>query len=132
MDNLRTTREIYQAFGRGDVPAILSKLAETIDWEYGASTSEVPWLRHRRGREGAAAFFASLEAIEIRKLVPKTFLDGESIVVVLVDIEFVVTASGKRVLEEDEVHIWHFDARGQVSRFRHRVDTLQHVLAYRG
>jgi ketosteroid isomerase-like protein len=131
MSNLQTTQEIYGAFGRGDVPAILSKLSEAVDWEYGATSSEVPWLQHRQGRDGAAAFFASLGAIQIRRFTPKTFLDGGSVVVALVDIEFTVTATGKSVVEEDEAHIWHFDDRGQVTRFRHRVDTHQHMLACR-
>src|ERR1700730_6716089 len=132
MSNLQTTQEIYEAFGRGDVPAILSKLSETVDWEYGASSSEVPWLQHRQGPDGAAAFFSSLAAIQIQRFTSKKFLDGGNVVVVLVDIEFTVTATGKRVVEEDEVHIWHFDDQGKVIRFRHRVDTQQHALAYRG
>jgi ketosteroid isomerase-like protein len=132
MSNLQTAQEIYQAFGSGDIPAILSKLSESVDWEYGAGSSDVPWLQRRRGHEGAAAFFSSLGAIEIHRFVPKTFLEGERIVVVLVDIEFTVKATGKRVVEEDEVHIWHFDDQGKVARFRHRVDTQQHALAYRG
>ena len=131
MSNLQTTQEIYEAFGRGDVPSILAKLSETVDWEYGTS-SEVPWLQRGRGRDGAAAFFSSLGAIQIQQFTPKAFLDGGNLVVVLVDIEFTVTATGKRVAEEDEVHIWRFDEQGKVARFRHRVDTEQHALAYRG
>jgi len=108
------------------------KLSEAVDWEYGAGPNEVPWLQRRRGREGAGAFFSSLAAIQIQRFTPKTFLDGGKLVVVLVDIEFTVTATGKRVVEEDEVHIWHFDEQGKVARFRHRVDTQQHALACRG
>lgn len=132
MNNMQTIQEIYAAFGRGDVPAILARLAESVDWEYGAKHSEVPWLQRRQGRDGAAAFFASLGGMQIHSFTPKAFLDGGSFVVVLVDIEFTVVATGKRVVEEDEVHLWHFDEQGQVARFRHRVDTLQHALACRG
>jgi ketosteroid isomerase-like protein len=132
MSNLQATQEIYEAFGRGDVPAILSKLSEAVDWEYGASSSNVPWLQRRQGRDGAAAFFSSLGEIQIQKFTPKAFLDGGGLVVVLVDIEFTVKVTGKRVVAEDKVHIWHFDHQGKVARFRHRVDTQQHVLAYRG
>ena len=56
--------------------------------------------------------------------------DGD-LVVALIDVEYTVKATGRRVTEEDEVHIWSFDASGQVTRFRHRVDTYQHLLAYR-
>lgn len=130
MSNLQTVQEIYEAFGRGDVPAILAKLSESVDWEYGATSTDVPWLQRKKGRDGAASFFASLDAIQIHSFAPKTFLETEGVVVVLVDIEFTVKATGKRVIEEDEVHIWRFDAESKVARFRHRVDTHQHQLAY--
>jgi ketosteroid isomerase-like protein len=130
MSNLRTTQEIYQAFGRGDVPAILAELSDSVDWDYGPASTDVPWLQRRKGRDGAASFFASLEAIQIHTFAPKTFLESEGLVVALVDIEFTVKATGKRVVEEDEVHIWRFDAQGKVARFRHRSDTHQHHLAY--
>jgi ketosteroid isomerase-like protein len=132
MSNLQTTQEIYEAFGRGDVPAMLSKISERVDWEYGAASSEVPWLQHRQGREGAAAFFASLGGMEIHRFAPKALLEGKDLVVALIDIEFTVKATGKRVIEEDEVHIWYFDNQGQVIRFRHRADTEKQALACRG
>src|SRR5262247_2406866 len=60
-DNLNTVKQIYQAFGRGDVPAILDCLAEDVAWEHWADNSAVkagvPWLQSRRGRAGAAEFF---------------------------------------------------------------------------
>jgi ketosteroid isomerase-like protein len=131
MSNVHTIQEIYEAFGRGDVPAILTRLNERVEWEYGANPSEVPWLQRRHGREGAAAFFASLVAIEIQRFAPKAFFENSQSVLVLLDIEFVVKATGKRVMEEDEVHIWHFDGQGKVARFRHRADTQQQALACR-
>ncbi len=132
MGNLTTVQEIYAAFGRGDVPTILDRLSESVDWEYGAGSTEVPWLKQRHGRAGAADFFESLGALEIRKLVPKTLLEGPGVVVVLLDLEAIVRATGKRIVEEDEVHIWYFDDTHRVTRFRHRVDTQQQLAAYRG
>jgi len=132
MSHLKTVQLIYEAFGRGDVPTILATLAEDVDWEYGAGENNVPWLQHRQGREGALAFFMSLQGMRIERFVPKTFLESGSLVVALVDIEFVVVATGKRVAEEDEVHLWHFDEQGKVCRFRHRADTLRQSLACGG
>jgi uncharacterized protein len=131
MSNRATVQEIYNAFGRGEVPAILSRLAETVEWEYG-STSQVPWLQERRGREGAAAFFSSLAGLDFKEFAPKTFLEGSGVVVVLLDVEFSVKETGKSVVEEDQVHIWNFNEQGEVVRFRHRVDTQQHALACSG
>ena len=130
MSNISTIQELYNAFRRGDIPMILSKLSDEIEWEYGVISTTVPWLQRGVGHEGASAFFASLEGMEIHTFVPKMFFEGDNIVVVLLDVEFTVKATGKRVFEEDEIHIWWFDAEGKVARFRHRVDTQLHQLAY--
>ena len=132
MSNLAVVRDIYAAFGRGDVPAILEHLSDSVEWEYGAGTTEIPWLQPRQGRAGAAAFFSSLGALEIEKFVPKVFLEGPGLVVALVDLEAKVKATGRRIVEEDEAHIWYFDEANRVTRFRHRVDTQQQLAAYRG
>jgi ketosteroid isomerase-like protein len=131
MTNLQTTQQIYEAFGRGDIPAILGKLADDVEWEYGINAPGVPWLERRRGREGAGAFFASLGGLDIQRFAVKNFLDGGKLVIALVDIEFVVKSTGKRVKEVDESHLWHFDDAGRVIRFTHRLDTHQHVMAAR-
>ena len=103
MGLVKTVQEIYQAFGRGDVAAILSHLAENVEWEYGVTSTDVPWLQPRRGREQVPEFFKSLAAIELHKFAPKMFLEADSLVVVLVDIEATVRETGRRVVEEDEV-----------------------------
>ena len=132
MSNLTTVQEIYAAFGMGDVPAILDRLTDSVEWEYGAGTTEVPWLKKRHGRAGAAEFLASLSVLDIHKFLPKTFLEGPGLVVVLLELEATVKSTGKRIVEEDEVHIWYFDDKNRVTRFRHRADTQQHLAAYRG
>jgi hypothetical protein len=128
LSNLETVKKMYTAFGKGDVPTILGCLSDDVQWEYGG-LSEVPWLVPRKGKAGAGEFFQSLAAIEIQKFVPKTILEGDGVVVSLVELEFTVKATGRRVVEEDEVHIWYFGRDGLVSRFRHRVDTFRHEAA---
>src|SRR5574341_681066 len=130
MSKVKIVQEIYEAFVRGDVPTILSRLSDKVEWEYGSTSTNVPWLQRRHGREGAADFFGSLEEIQMHRFVPKEFLEGDAGVVVLLDVEFTVRSTGKRVLEEDEIHVWRFDAEGKVIRFRHGADTHQHHLAY--
>lgn len=132
MSNKETVREMYEAFGRGDVGAILERLDENVEWEHGASPTGVPWLQPRHGRAGAAEFFASLAGLEIHRFVPKAILEEDGLVVAVIDVEATVKATGKRFVEEDEIHLWRFDANGRVVRFRHRVDTWQQVTAWRG
>jgi len=58
--------------------------------------------------------------------VPKRFLDGGDVVVVLVDLVVAVRGTDAVIEENEEVHVWWFDAAGQVCKFRHVVDTAQH------
>ena len=128
--NADRIRAIYAAFGAGNVPAILEHVSEAVEWEYSnPGAGSVPWLQPRRGRQGAAAFFASLGALEFRKFNPHTIVAGENVVLALVDVEFVVKATGRVIREENEIHVFHCDERGQVIRMRHGVDTAAHVAA---
>ena len=127
-----TVLEMYAAFGRGDVPAILEHLAPDVEWEYGASPTEVPWLQPRQGRSGAAEFFASLEGFEFHRFELRTILEEGTTVVALIDLEATIRKTGLRLQELEEAHIWHFGDDGLVSRFRHRTDTLKHLRAWQG
>ena len=126
MNHVETVRNIYAAFGRQDMPAILERLAPDVDWEYAYRDEGIPWLLPRRGREGVLGFFQSLSAVQLPHFEVKRVLGEGDLVVALIDVELVVQTTGKRVLDQDEVHLWHFNDHGQVQRFRHVADTLQH------
>ena len=132
MSNIGTVQHIYAAFGRGDIPGIVEHITDDIEWEYGVNSTDIPWLQPRRGKAEAEAYFAPYAGLEFRRLEPKTFLEDGDLVVVIVDLEAVVKATGTVIVEEDEAHIWRFDAHGKVRRFRHRADTHQQWLAYHG
>ena len=129
MGHTTTVQRIYEAFGRGDVPAILACLAEDVEWEYGPVSTTVPWLQPRKGRDEVAGFFAALQALKFHKFAPTKIIGEGSLVVALADFDATVRSTGKRILEVDEVHLWHFNEAGLVQRFRHRADTHQHQLA---
>jgi ketosteroid isomerase-like protein len=132
VSNLETVQDIYAAFGAGDIPGILSKLADDVDWEYGSTSTDVPWLQHRRGRDAVGGFFEALVALDFHSFVPKEFLESGDTVVVLLDVELTVKATSTRLSEEDETHIWRFGADGKVARFKHLVDSHAHQRAYKG
>ena len=112
MGNADTVKAIYEAFGRGDVPAILARLADGVEWEYGDRSTDVPWLEPRRGRADVARFFDALGELEIDRFEPKAFLGSGDVVVVLVDLDARVRRTGRRIREEDEVHVWRFAPDG--------------------
>ncbi len=131
MRNIETVKRIYEAFGRGDVAAILEPLRHDIDWDY-SNVSEVPWLRRRQGREEVAGFFQALaEGLEITRFDVKEVFGSpdERVVVVLVDVRARARATGRPIEEDDEIHVWRFDDAGRIVRFRHGVDTFRHVQA---
>jgi len=133
MTPIETVQLMYAAFGRGDVPAILSCLASDVEWEHDTFPNPVPWLQPLRGRDQVPKFFeALLSRVEMNVFEPRHFLADGKLVVDLIDVEFTVKATGKRVVEPDAVHIWRFDDQGLVKRFRHRVDAWQSVQALKG
>jgi len=132
MNPIETVQQLYADFGRGDVPAILARLAPDVDWEYNTFPNPVPWLQPRRGPEQVAGFFQALAGLEFTRFEPLHCFGSGNFVVSLVNAAFTVKATGKQVVELEEVHLWHFDEQGRVARFRHRVDSWQMVQALQG
>jgi ketosteroid isomerase-like protein len=131
MSNVEVVQEIYGAFFRGDIPAIMDKIADKVDWDYAyrRAANPIPWLQPRDDRNGVAGFFEGLAALEFHSFAPKAFLENPNLVVVLVELEATVRETGKRIVEQDEAHIWYFNDAGKVVRFRHCADTYQQVMA---
>lgn len=132
MSYVDSVRQMYAAFGRGDVAAIVEKMDPQVEWEYGQSENTVPWLARRRGRAGVSEFFAALGAgLAFSRFEPRRFFSDGDMVVVLVNVTVTVKTTGRTFSEDDEVHLWTFGGDGLVRRFAHRADTHQHVEALR-
>lgn len=132
MNHVDTVRQMYAAFGRADVAAIVEKMDPEVEWEYGQAENPVPWLARRRGRHGVVAFFEALgRGVTFSRFEPHRFFADGNMVVVLVNVTLTVTATGKTFSEDDEVHIWTFGENGLARRFAHRADTHQHAEALR-
>jgi len=129
-----TIAEIYDAFGRGDVEGILSRLAEDVRWEEWddnqGQRAGVPWLAPRRGRDGAREFFRVVGGLQLHDFRVLKMLAGEDSVAAEVVLEF-TTPTGAR-LRDEEVHLWTLNEEGKVVRMRHYVDTAKHIAAARG
>jgi hypothetical protein len=61
---LETVQSIYEAFGRGDIPAILNPLSDDVQWERPGTGHGVPWLTSGSGKAHVGGFFQSLAGIE--------------------------------------------------------------------
>jgi ketosteroid isomerase-like protein len=130
MSNIDTVKQIYSAFSRGEIPAILDKLDEQIEWDTEAAVAGVPWLQPRRGRANIAGFFASLAPLQFTHFEPHTFFESGNKVFVLVHIE--ATAHGKPYAIKNEGHYWTFGPGGKVASYQHVTDTLTHLRMARG
>jgi ketosteroid isomerase-like protein len=137
MSNVATVQSMYEAFGKGDIPAILDKLAEDVAWEaWGtdntAQAADVPWMRPRTGRAGAASFFQDVaDSLEFHSFQPTNLLEGGSQVVATITFDATAKATGER-FQDEEIHLWSFDADGKVSAMRHYNDTAKHIKAAKG
>lgn len=131
MSNKITVQKIYEAFGAGNVPAILEHLADDVKWDYASASIEVPWLKRREGINGAIEFFKAVGTeLEFDKFQPTQVIEGEGVVVSLLGVSFTVRSSGARVNEVDEIHVFRFNDEGKVVAFRHGVDSYEHFRAF--
>jgi ketosteroid isomerase-like protein len=127
--NIASVQALYEAFGRGDIDAILELLAEDVEWDRDAPSYGIPIYEPGTGREHARRFFESLEQLELTRFEPTNFLAGGNQVAVTIDIEATVKSTGND-LEALEIHLWTFGDDGKVSRFFHCIDRHAFVLAY--
>jgi ketosteroid isomerase-like protein len=129
-----TVADIYAAFARGDVPAILDRLTEDVAWDAWrdnfAQRAGVPHLAGRRGRDGAAGFFDLLGGWTVREFSVLDVVGDGRQVVAEVQAAFDLPGGGR--FADEELHLWTFDDSGRVSRFRHYCDTAKHIAASRG
>jgi uncharacterized protein len=129
MSNVETVQTIYEAFGRGDIPAILDRLAEDVEWDQEAPGYGIPIYEPGTGREHAKRFFERLGELEFNRFEPTNFLTGGNQVAVTIDIDVKVKSTGKTA-KALEIHLWTFGDDGQVSRFFHCIDRHAFWLAY--
>ena len=128
-DNVKTIQAVYEAFGRGDVAAILDAVTDDVDWASEASSTEVPWWGVRNGKEQVTDFFTQLAANEeVLEFTPIAMVGGGDDVLTVVRYRAKATKTGKTV--DMEIH-HHFHFAGtKISRYRGSEDTLQTLRSY--
>jgi ketosteroid isomerase-like protein len=84
MTNKEIVQDMYAAFAEGDIPRLLSNVAENCQWTTPGSKDLVPTAGVYSGRTQIAQFFATLGgSIEFDSFEPRQFLaDGDQVAVV--------------------------------------------------
>ena len=120
--NIETIQRVYEAFGRGDVDAILGVLTDDIDWASEASVTNAPWHGVRKSKTEVADFFESLGAtIDVLEFTPLAFAANDDDVMVVIRFEMKVRATGRSGVME--LHHWWRLRDGKVWRYRGTEDT---------
>ena len=83
--NIKTIMSVYEAFGRGDVAAILDAVTDDVDWASEANPAVAPWHGVRHGKDAVAAFFAEFgSTMEVEEFTPVSVAANDSDVLTVV------------------------------------------------
>jgi ketosteroid isomerase-like protein len=129
--NIAFVKDIYAAFGRGDIAAILAALTPDVRWEMVGRVADFPNFGIRTGVEGVGVFFRTVgETEEFDQFEPLSFHASADRVFVEGHAAGRLKASGKPVVT-DWVHV--FTLRdGRIAAFREFLDTAQYAEGWRG
>lgn len=118
---LEVVQTAYAAFGRGDLPAILSLVSENVDWKFFGARG-LPYTGAFRTKDEVAKWFASIpEVDDILVFEPREFITGGEHVTVLGWERTRARPSGN-IFETEWAHV--FTVRGgRVVRFWAMYDT---------
>lgn len=120
---------IYGAFLRGDVPAILDKLSDNVEWSVARPMDGVPVFGTYKGKAAVQEFFNKLsEAEDVKLLDPREYIAQYDKVIALVHTEAIVKKTGK-AFNQDTVMVWTIKD-GKVTHFRAYDDTAAAAAAY--
>ena len=116
MSQTTTIQHIYEAFGRGDVPAILAHLSDDVDWDNsGVVSRECPWNGNFTGKAHVPAFFKAVgDHLDFEVFNPQTFVESGHHVAVVLRLESRLKKNG-HALKNESVHVWTFDSHGKLS-----------------
>jgi len=128
-ENVSVVQSVFEAFGRGDVEALLKLLTDDVRWMVSGPT-EVPYMGDRRGREQVKEFFIALGSnVEFERFEPQEFVAQSERVVVLGSERGRVRCTGK---DFDNDWAMVFTVRdGRVAQFRSYENTAAVADAFR-
>ena len=133
MDNVTILKNLYDAFGRGDIPTVLEGMSPDIKWHQAESSPYMPSGEAWTGPDAVLKnLFMKLGAEwDDFTVHPKSFHGAGDSVIVEARYSGTYKATGKS-MDAQGCHVWDFKD-GKVTRFQQYVDTakLQHVMGAR-
>lgn len=125
MSNVQLMRDLYEAFGRGDIPTVLGAMDPGIEWHEAEGNPYEPSGEPWRGPE------AVLQNLFVRlgtewdgfAATPKEFHDAGPVVVVEGRYTGICKQTGKS-LDAQVCHVWKI-RDGKITSFQQYLDTAQ-------
>ena len=116
-ENTRIAQSAYEAFGRGDIPALAELMAVDIEWVIPGDPYYDPNAGTFNGKEAVMGWFGGLgSTLDFTTFEPREFIAEDDKVVSLVYAEATVRSTGRAVVNH-EAHVWTF-RDGKLARFQ--------------
>lgn len=129
---LQTVQAVYEAFGRGDLEALLSYVHEDVDWCQTSGGTDHPVLQagHGVGHDAVKAYFGAVaQHMAITRFAPLQIAANDAgYVFSLIDLEFADPAVGKSV-ELHEIHVFKV-VDGKITYYEPVIDTAKSAIAF--
>jgi ketosteroid isomerase-like protein len=128
--NIKVIQSAYEAFGRGDVEAILDLCTDDVDWATLSELRVAPWHGAFHGKAEVPTFFEQLaKTVDFTGFTPLSFTSNETDVMVAIESSLTVRETGKSAT--NELHHWWKLRDGKICFYRGSEDTahIQQVLS---
>ncbi|NJN83625.1 MAG: nuclear transport factor 2 family protein [Caldilineaceae bacterium] len=130
-ENIQVVNNLYMAFGRGDMPAILNVLAQDVDWLFVGRPEDVPFAGSRQGHEQMMEFFTIVgHTVDVLEFGPREIMAFDDKVLVLGH-ERVRVKATDQVFETDWAHLFTVQ-NGKITHLREYYDTATMAAAFHG
>jgi hypothetical protein len=134
-DHAAAVAAMYEAFGRGDIAAVLSHLSEDVTWDvteepWTPHAAEVPWLTPRRGHAEVAEFFEIVGAWHYERFEALDLMVSDT--QIAAELRLVADLPNGARIDEVVMHVWTFGDDGRVIALRRMLDTAAHIAAAAG
>ena len=121
-DNKQVVKEVYSAFQRNNIPAILNCLTDDVQWFSIGPPHVIPTAGTRYGRRQVEEYFSMFESLEeVETFTPQEFIAEGERVVAMGEMQSRIKPTNVRV-KTPWVHIFRF-RQGKISEFRSFCDS---------
>jgi ketosteroid isomerase-like protein len=121
---IEAVQRVYEAYGRGDMEAILAEVADDVDWAAEAASTSVPWYGSFRGKADVPRFIEAIgSSVEVTEFTLVSIASNANDVMAIIHWTYTVNTTGKSAAMYMQ-HWWRF-ADGKIVFFRGSEDTEQ-------